>query len=199
MKRRTFLKVSGGTALAEATSVASLGSIVRAELAETSTKDTPAIVSIYKADDHRQRLENIAICERGIHKCLRRHLITNYTAGQCCYNLGEYPCRKVWDPDDWDERELDRLKQHGISLVQVHEEWSDSQRLFGADKFSPLNPAGFRRFVEMVHRRGMKLIVYASSGFFDRRDRDFRKEWARDQDLVEMYYHYARCSPASPG
>ena len=43
------------------------------------------------------------------------------------------------------------------------------------------------------------MIVYVSSGFFQRTDPDFRAEWARDQDLVELHYHYARCSPASPG
>jgi hypothetical protein len=45
----------------------------------------------------------------------------------------------------------------------------------------------------------MRLIVYASSGFFERTDPDFREEWARRQDLVEIYFRYARCSPASPG
>jgi hypothetical protein len=202
MKRRTFLKVTGSAALVRAGSPGSsrsLSSTTLADGAETATRSTPAVLNAYSAEEHRQRLENIAICERGVRKCLRKHLITNYLPGQCTYNLGEYPCRKPWDPDDWDEHELDNLKDHGISLVQVHEEWNDSQRLFGADKFSALNPAGFRRFVEMVHRRGMKLIVYASSGFFERHDPDFRKEWARDQDLVEMFYHYALCSPASPG
>ena len=202
MKRRAFLKITGGAALAGTASpgsMESLGSITSAEVAETATKSAPAVVNAYRADEHRQRLENIAICERGIRKCLRKHLITDYLPGQCTYNLGEYPCRKPWGPDDWDEHELDRLKDNGISLVQVHEEWTDSQRLFGADKLSALNPAGFRRFVEMVHRRGMKLIVYTSSGFFERRDPDFREEWARNQDLVEMYWHYAQCSPASPG
>ena len=162
MKRRTFLKVSGGAALAGATSLGSgrsLGPTARAEVAETATRDAPTVAGTYNAAEHRRRLEKIAICERGIRKYLRKHLITNYFAGQCCYNLGEYPCRKIWDPDDWDERELDKLKEHGIRLVQVHEDWCDSQRLFGADKYSPLNRAGFRRFVEMVHRRGMKLIV----------------------------------------
>ena len=33
----------------------------------------------------------------------------DYLPAQCCYNLGEYPCLKPWDPDEWDERELDRL------------------------------------------------------------------------------------------
>jgi len=91
------------------------------------------------------------------------------------------------------------LQDHGIRLVQLHEEWSDSQRLFGAHKFAPLNPAGFRRFIDLAHQRGMKVIVYFSSGFFEKRDPDLQTEWARDQDLVELFYHYARCSPARPG
>ncbi|MFV1964432.1 MAG: hypothetical protein ACC628_03345, partial [Pirellulaceae bacterium] len=70
---------------------------------------------------------------------------------------------------------------------------------FGSHKLAPANPAGFRRFVDMVHRRGMKVMVYASSGFFERTDPDFHEEWARKQDLVELWFHYARCSPASPG
>jgi hypothetical protein len=152
----------------------------------------------YTIEDHRRRLQNIAVAERAIRTCLRKHLITSYLPGQCCYNLGEYPAKKIWDPDDWDEQELDRLYDHGIRLVQVHEEWNDSQRLFGGHKFSAANPAGFRRFIEMVQRRGMKLIVYASSGYFDRKDPDFREEWARPQSLREIYYHYANCSPASP-
>jgi hypothetical protein len=84
-------------------------------------------------------------------------------------------------------------------MVRVHEEWNDSQRLFGGHKLTPLNPAGFRRFVDMVHRRGMKLIVYASTGYFERTDPDFRREWAREPDNVALYYRYAWCSPASPG
>src|SRR5271169_3825808 len=87
--------------------------------------------------------------------------MTKVLPGQCSHNLGEYPCRKVWDPDGWDEHELDRLKEEGMRLIQVQEEWSDGEPLSGRDKLSPLNPAGFRRFVEMVHTRGMKLLVYA--------------------------------------
>jgi hypothetical protein len=164
-----------------------------------TTRDAAsAVLRLYTAQDHRQRLENIAACKRTIRKCLRKHLITAYVPGQCSYNLGEYPCREPWDPDGWDARELDKLRDQGIRLIQVHEEWNDSQRLFGGDKLTPLNPAGFRRFLDMVHQRGMKLIVYVSTGFFEHRDPDFRKEWARDQDLVELHYDYARCSPASP-
>ncbi len=174
------------------------GSAVAAEPRVTAT---PAVVNDYTTKDHRQRLQNIAYCNRRIRNCMRKHLITGYLPGQCCYCLGEYPCRKVWDPDDWDEKELDRLRDHGIRLIQVHEEWNDSQRLFGSHKLDSVNPAGFRRFVDMVHRRGMKLIVYVSSGYFEQNDPDFRPEWTeqKDRPLVEIYFRYPHCSPASPG
>jgi hypothetical protein len=203
MKRRTFLKVSGGAALVGAASSGSsvnLCSTTRASVAETATKSTPVVIYAYSAAEHRRRLENIAICQRGIRHCMRKHLITSYLPGQCLYNPGEYPYRsKPWDPDDWDEHELDKLKDHGISLVQVDEQWCDWGSLYGKNMFQANNPAGFRRLVEMVHKRGMKVIALCSTGFFERRDPAFRKEWARDQNCDELYYQDARCSPASPG
>ena len=155
-------------------------------------------IRVYDREDERLRLQNIALCEQSIQGCMRKHLITNYLPGQCTYNLGEYPAARKWEVSEWDAQELDRLKDQGIGLIQLHEEWNDSQRLFGANKYSPLNPAGFRTFLDMAHQRGMKVIVYVSSGFFEKRDPDFKAEWARDQDLVELFYQYARCSPASP-
>ena len=52
----------------------------------------------------------------------------------------------------------------------------------------------------MVHRRGMKILTYASTCFLQRTDPDFRQEWSREGDnLVLGYWNMARCSPASPG
>lgn len=161
--------------------------------------NTPQILVSHSVEEHRRRLENIGLVRRSIRQCQRAHLVTSYLPGQCVYNLGEYPCRKPWDPGPWDEQELDKLQAQGIQLIQVHEEWNDSQRLFGSHKLDALNPTGFRRFVEMVHRRGMKLIVYVSAGYFQRTDPDFRPEWAAGRDLIEIYFDYAHCSPASPG
>jgi len=192
MNRRQFLR-EGVTAALAASPVYGV-----AERSNFTLGMTPAVLRGYSPEDHRLRLQNIAACERAIHHYLRKQLITDYLPGQCSYNLGEYPCRRPWAIDDWDAQELDKLKEQGIRLIQLHEEWNDSQRLFGGHKFAPLNGPGFRRFVEMAHQRGMRVIVYASSGFFQRTDPDFREEWARDQDLVELHYHYARCSPASP-
>jgi hypothetical protein len=153
-------------------------------------------------DDQRQRLQNVAACERGIRKCVRKHLITRYIPGQAAYNLGEYPCFKPYDPDEYDERELDRLRDGGIRLVQVMEEWNDLLRLFGGDKFKATNPAGLRRFIDMVHKRGMKILIYASSGYMQAGDPDLRDDWVRGYPgkvVQAAHWRLVRCSPASPG
>jgi len=200
MDRRQFFKASAATAAGGTIASLERDTSAATPAIETARLAAPAILYDYTGADHRKRLLNIGFCQHSIRTCLRKHLITSYLPGQCCYNLGEYPCRKPWDPDDWDEQELDRLRDHGIRLVHLHEDWCDSQRLYGSHKLAPLNPAGFRRFVEMVHRRGMKLIVYASSGYFEQNDPDFRPEWtaANDRPLVEIYFRYAHCCPASP-
>ena len=154
MHRRDFLKSGSGAAVVGTAAFSE--TIVRAAAAaesETAATGTPAILASYNSEDHRRRLENIRHCHRSIGACLRKHLITDYLPGQCTYNLGEYPCRKPWDPDEWDEAELDRLRDHGIRLIHLHEDWCDSQRLYGSHKLAPLNPAGFRRFVETLNMK----------------------------------------------
>jgi hypothetical protein len=151
------------------------------------------------AAGERRRLENLAAAERMVRRCRRRHLVTNYLPGQVTYNLGEYPAEMPWTVGEEDERLLDEYAAAGISLVQLHEEWNDAERLFGADKFTPVNHEGLRRFIAMAHARGMRVLLYGSTGFFEERDPDYRQEWARDGTaLVELWYRYARCSPASP-
>lgn len=199
MHRRDFLKTGAQAAVVGSVLSAHPGTS-SAAVSSASAADTPAIVNRYSADDHRRRLQNIGVASRAIRACLRKHLVSNYLPAQCCYNLGEYPCRQPWDPGENDERELDRLREHGIQLIQVFDDWNDSLRLFGGDKYTALNPAGFRRFIDMVHRRGMKIMPYASSCFLQRTDPDFRQEWSRVGDnLVLGYWNMARCSPASPG
>lgn len=154
------------------------------------------------AEDHRRRLQNIAMCEQGIRKCMKKHLITGYTPGQAAYNLGEYPCFKPYDPNGYDENELDRLRAGGIRLIQVMEEWNDLLRLFGGDKFTATNPTGLRRFTKMVHDRGMKIILYASTGYMQEGDPDLKHDWVRcyPGTVVQgAHWRLLRCSPASPG
>lgn len=198
MHRRDFFKAGlQVTSVGAAVSLPPISSLACAEVAGPTP--VSVVLNQYTAEDHRRRLQNIGLCTRGIRTCLRKHLVTNYLYGQCCFNLGEYPSRKPWSPDEYDERELDRLKEHGIQLIQVMDEWNDRYGLFGGNKLTAVNPAGFRRFVAMVHQRGMKILAYASSGYFSGRDPDFRPEWSRPGDAIGGWWDLPRCSPASPG
>ena len=142
MYRRDFLKT--GVQAAAVSAAASIpASFSLAATSVASSTSTPAILRSYTAEDHRRRLRNVGIGHREIRSCLRKHLVTSYLPAQCCYNLGEYPCRKPWDIGEYDEQELDRLKDHGIQVIQVFDEWNDSLRLFGGDKYTrrPIRPA----------------------------------------------------------
>ncbi|MDQ2839776.1 MAG: alpha-amylase family protein [Acidobacteriota bacterium] len=163
-----------------------------------------AIMKSFTAEDHRRRLNNIAACEQGIRKCGKKHLITNYIPGQVSYNIGEYPSRKPYDPDEYDEAELDRLHAGGIRLIQIMEDWNDLLRLFGGNKFTAVNPAGLRRFIGMAHKRGMKVILYSSTGYMQEGDPDLRDEWVRGEPgkrpvVRGNHWKLVRCSPASAG
>jgi len=201
MDRRTFLKTSTGAAVAGG--ISATGAIAKEESASLRSStpfSAPAVLKSYTAEDHRRRLENIGRCHGAIRSCTRTHLVADYLPAQCCYNLGEYPARKPWTLEPYDEQELDRLRDHGIQLIQVFDEFADPLRLFGGDKYTPANPAAARRFVKMAHDRGMKVLPYASTGFLQRTDPDFRQEWSRVGDNLEVgYWDMARCSPASPG
>ncbi len=198
MDRRNFLRMSGGATTLAFSGLAASESPAGEDVAGAKPPASPAIIGSYTAADHRRRLENIALGNQSIRACMRKHLVHGYMPGQACYNLGEYPCRKPWNPDEYDEQELDTLRDHGIELIQVFDDWNDSLRLFGGDKFTALNPEGFHRFVEMVHRRGMKIIPYASTGFIERTDPDFQEQWSREGNTLHVgYWNMARCSPAS--
>ncbi|MCC6240955.1 MAG: hypothetical protein IT448_11715 [Phycisphaerales bacterium] len=196
MSQKDFLHATAPTA----TPVSSSASRRGEQFASAGHTGSPAFFATFSAADHRHRLENIGTYNREISRCMRKHLVRNYLPAHCTYNLGEYPCRTPWNPDEYDERELDRLKAHGIELIQVFDEWSDALGLFGGDRYTPLNVKGYRRFVEMVHRRGMKILTYLSSGYFDLVNPDFRPQWIRPQDSGHGgWWQMGRCAPASPG
>jgi len=200
MDRRAFLMTSTGAAVTG--SISAAAAVSQSQGGQTSLPrcEAAAVLKHYTAGDHRRRLENIGRCHHAIGSCMRRHLIADYLPAQCCYNLGEYPARKPWSLGPYDEAELDRLHDHGIQLIQLFDEWADPLRLFGGNKFTPANPAAVHRFIEMAHDRGMKVLPYASTCFLQRTDPDFRQEWSRVGDNLEVgYWNMARCSPASPG
>ncbi len=101
MDRREFLKVGAGCAIGNDATGAATGEPSTHPAPERTGLPAAAPLSIMVAaeDEHRRRLQNIGECNRGIRKCLRNHLIVDYLPGQVAYNLGEYPCRRPWDPD----------------------------------------------------------------------------------------------------
>lgn len=201
MKRRTFLTSGTNAAVAAGLSGLATPSAHSIEISPSTAK--PKVSSLlreYTQDDHRRRLDNIAICTQSIRSAMRSHLIADYMPGQACYNLGEYPATKPWVVDDYDAGELDRMRDEGIQIIQVFDDWNDSLRLFGGDKYSAVNPEGYRKFIELAHERGMKVLTYTSPCFIQRTDPDFKQEWSREGDFLEIgYWNMARCSPASPG
>lgn len=197
MDRRGFLKATAGAGVVGGAAHAAPG--VALAPAKKAPSASPPILASFGAADHRRRLENIALCRQEIRTCMRRHLITDYLPAQCVYNMGEYPSRQRWEPGEYDEQELDRLKAHGIQLIHVMDEWNDRYGMFGGNKLTAVNPQGFRRFVTMVHDRGMKILAYASSGYFVGSDPDYCKEWSRPGDEFGGWWDLTRCSPASPG
>ncbi|MFA5193576.1 MAG: hypothetical protein WC740_22940, partial [Verrucomicrobiia bacterium] len=88
MNRREFFKTGTQAAI-----LGTLSATERSARADASppkdTVFTPAVLKSYSAEEHRQRLQNIAIGERGVRACMRKHLITDYLPGHCVYNLGE--------------------------------------------------------------------------------------------------------------
>lgn len=196
MDRRGFFKTSAAMGIAAA-GVTEQTACAAGEAA--SKNAAPPIMSAYTAEEHRRRLQNIGTCESAVRKCMRKHLIRSYLPGQCIYNLCEYPANLPWEPNDYDEQELDRLRDHGIRLIQVHNEWRDELRIAGGDVFTPHNPTGFRKFVDMVHRRGMKIIPYTSTGYFESRDPHWKEAWSRGGTHRATYWLLAINSTASVG
>ncbi len=201
MERREFLGIGfGASAAMSRLSGAATAFSTNEVPGHSERQDRSLSIVTGNNEDHRRRLEIIAECNQSIRKCMRQQTVGDYMPGHVAYNLGEYPSRKPWNPDEWDHQQLQELSDAGIAWVHVHEEWNDAERLFGGDKFTPVNKEGFRRFVQWCHQLGMRVIPYTSSGYFERNDPDFRPEWARDpHDLIEVYYRYAHCSPASAG
>lgn len=150
-------------------------------------------------EQHRARIHNINSAETGNHKYFRRHRVHDYMPGQVTYNLGDYPARFSIEPTEYDFNMLKSMAENGVELIQIHEEWNDSIRHLGADKFSSFDPEGLQKFVDMCHYFGMKIIPYISSGFFHEFDSDFKEEFScrKRHCTVGMHFSYRTCSAGS--
>lgn len=145
---------------------------------------------------HRSRIENINAAEHGNRKYLYRHRIRDYLPGQAVYNLGDYPAKFSIEPTEYDYHMLKDMAEHGVELIQLHEEWNDSIRRFGADKFSSHDPDGLHHFIDLCHSFGIKIIPYISSGYLHEYDPDFREQFTQRVSycINGMYFKYRNCS-----
>jgi len=124
------------------------------------------------------RIKNIDYAESANAAYLRRIRIRDYLSGQAIYNLGDYPHRISAEPTDYDRELIKKMAQSGVRLIQLHEEWNDPLRLHGADKFNAPDREGMKHFVELCHSCGIKIIAYASSGYFQVTDPDWRTDFS---------------------
>ncbi|MBT3381306.1 MAG: hypothetical protein HN742_41905 [Lentisphaerae bacterium] len=151
------------------------------------------------AAQHQARLQNVQTAENVVRSCLRTHRVGRYLPGQVTYNVGDYPVPFSIRPTEYDDTLLASFAEGGVELVQLHEEWNDSQRVLGADKFTSHDPEGLRAFIDLAHSYGIGVMLYTSTGFFEATDPEFQPVWATGgTHLVELYFDYARCSPACP-
>ncbi len=155
---------------------------------------------LFDTEKERKFRANLLNAENTVGGCQRRFEIKDYIPGQVIYNLGEYPAPFSIRPTEYDYELIKSLSEKGVGLIQIHEEWNDSMRRLGADKFSSHDPQGLREFISLCHSFGIKVIPYISSGFFDVRDPDFTEDFCPRQrlSLDSSYYRYRMCDPASP-
>lgn len=150
-------------------------------------------------EQHRARIENINSAEARNKKYHSRKRIHDYIPGQATYHLGNYPEKFSIAPTEYDYKLLGDLAKAGVKLIQVHEEWNDSIRHLGADKYSSHDPEGMQKFVDLCHELGIKIIPYISTGFFHEFDPDFTEKFCRIQSrLRDNYFSYRVCYAGSP-
>lgn len=112
------------------------------------------------------------------------------------YNLSPYPAK--YSPTEYDYDLIKSFAERGVELIQVHEEWNDSIRVCGADRYSSHDPQGMKHFIKLCHDHGIKVLPYLSPFYFDRRDPDFRRDFMRYESyLISVHFEYANCSAAS--
>jgi len=156
-------------------------------------------MKILTPEEQRRRLCNLQFAQQQVKKAVKTHRIRDYLPAQVTYNLGSYPTRFSIMPTEYDENLIRSLAERGVQLIQIHEEWNDSIRHLGADKFSSHDPKGMQAFLDLCHRNGIKVIPYISTGYFDERDPDFRPEFSKyNLNLNQEYYRYRMCSLESP-
>lgn len=144
------------------------------------------------------RIQNIKFAEENVFSCARKTRIRNYMPGQVTYSLGDYPSKISAMPTEYDYNLLKSLSERGVEMIQLHEEWNDSMRLYGADKYSTPDPEGLHKFVDLCHKNGIKVIPYISSGYVSGTDPNYREAFSHTKYTYDgVILHYRKGSADS--
>ncbi len=155
-------------------------------------------MKLWSLEEQKKRLDNIRYAQEHVKACTKHIRIRDYLPGQVTYNLGPYPAKFSIEPTEYDYELIKGFAEKGVGLIQVHEEWNDHIRLYGADKYSSHDPRGMKNFIKLCHDFGIKVLPYLSSFYFDRRDPDFREDFMRyGSYLISVHFEYANCSAES--
>ncbi len=159
----------------------------------------------FTSEDHRIRLENIRLIEKNLKEVRRKELITYYE-----------PAHYVWpkvrfDNLEEDEAKLKELSEQGVNIIQIWEHFSDfflpdgtlgdkyeSDPHQGEWMYRPYDKELAKKFIDLVHKYGMKILPYTSTNFFVRKSPLFREEWASNA-AFDLGARLAHCSALSPG
>ena len=156
------------------------------------------VMAYSNLEQQRRRVRNIELSEKNNRSYFKRHRIRDYLPGQVVYSLSDYPAKASFAPTNYDIDLVRDLAKRGVGLIQLHEDWNDSVRVYGADKYSCYDPDGLKEFVKLCHSEGIKVIPYVSTGYIHEFDPDFRPEFIRlRSNLRARHLCYLRCNPAS--
>lgn len=156
-------------------------------------------MEILTVEQQRARIQNLDEARQKVKDCLFVHRLYNYEPGNVTYFLGEYPLGFSCAPTEYDYETLKKYAELGISIIKVHEEWNDSIRVLGADKYTSHDPEGFRKFLDLAHSFGLKVLPYFSSGYIHYKDPEFRPEFVGHERFCSgQYFKYHSCSLKSP-
>lgn len=159
------------------------------------------IMHNYTENDHRIRLLNIKLIENAVERVANTKLVTDYIQGQFIYP------NKTFGTIEEDEAMVKMLAENGIGLIQIWEDMGtvdgkfhdNTHRMIDGRMFVPQGERleQTKRFIEIAHKYGVKVIPYTSTNFYWRTDETFEAKWALPQDADLC--HLAHCSGNSPG
>lgn len=140
---------------------------------------------------HRRRIDNLRQAREDIKEYTRELRIQNYLPGQISYFLGDYPAKMSIKPTEYDYNLLKSYAENGVDMIQVHEEWNDTIRRFGSDKWHSCDHDGMLQFVQMCHEFGIKILPYCSASYIHQYDKEYDPRFSRCKDGCEdMHYSY---------